>query len=218
MQRYIVLIVLVFSFICAKQILILNEEIVVALTFIGFVLYIETSFGNTIRESLQSRGVAILEELQHHMILQEMNIQSAIREQKFIADEFQKATKQIGDFISHEMSEANEVGGEPTKWGANEMGGDSPTIAPASGGRQPHHSPTNLPKLQQSLHFALGQQIGKQLTSLVNSQTNSRNALQPKFVTGLKKLAQIQYSYSKGRKAQRIQFKQCFAVLQAKKK
>lgn len=175
MQRYLVLVVLVFSVICAKQILILNEEIVVALTFIGFVLYIETSFGNTIRESLQSRGVAILEELQQHMILQKKNIQSAINESEIIAGQFKKATKEIGDFVRHDIQ-------------------------------------INLPKLQQSLHFALGQQIQKQLTILVNSQRNSRNALQRKLVIGLKKLAQIQYSYSKGRKAQRIQFKQCFAV------
>jgi cytochrome c-type biogenesis protein CcmF len=39
----------------------------------------------------------------------------------------------------------NEVGGEPTKSGANEMGGDSPTIAPASGGPYPPPRPPQAP-------------------------------------------------------------------------
>lgn len=176
MPRYIVLIVLVFSVICAKQILILNEEIVVALSFIGFVLYVETSFGDTIRESIDSRGATILEELQHHMTLQQMNLQSAIREQQFIADELQSSTEQIGDSVSNEIK-------------------------------------INLPELYQSLQFALGQQIVTQLNILVNFQKNYRNALQLSLVTGFKEAAQIQYSYSKGRKAQPIQLKQCFVLL-----
>jgi hypothetical protein len=176
MPRYIVLIVLVFSVICAKQILILNEEIVVALSFIGFVLYVETSFGDTIRESIDSRGATILEELQHHMTLQQMNLQSAIREQQFIADELQSSTEQIGDAVSNEIK-------------------------------------INLPELYQSLQFALGQQIVTQLNILVNFQKNYRNALQLSLVTGFKEAAQIQYSYSKGRKAQPIQLKQCFVLL-----
>ena len=176
MPRYIVLIVLVFSVICAKQILILNEEIVVALTFIGFVLYVETSFGDTIRASLQSRGAAILEELQHHMTLQQMNLQSAMSEQQFIADELQSATEQIGESVSHEIQ-------------------------------------INLPELYQSLRFALEQQIVNQFTILINSQKMYRNALQQSLITGFKEAAHIQYSYSKGRKAQPIQLKQCFALL-----
>ena len=176
MPRYIILIVLVFSVICAKQILILNEEIVVALSFIGFVLYIETSFGETIRDSLESRGAAILEELQHHMTLQQINLQSAIREQQFIENELQPSTRQIGESVSKEMT-------------------------------------INLPQLHQSLQFALGQQIGNQLSILVNSQKTYRNALQLSLITGFKDAAQIQYSYSKGRKAQPIQLKQCFSLL-----
>ena len=176
MTRYIVLIVLVFSVICAKHILILNEEIVVALSFIGFVLYVETSFGDTIRDSIDSRGATILEELQHHMTLQQTNFQSAIREQQFIADELQSATQQIGESISHEIQ-------------------------------------INLPDLYQSLQFAVGQQIGNQFNVLVNSQKNYRNALQLSLVTGFKEAAQIQYSYSKGRKAQATQLKQCFVLL-----
>lgn len=180
MPRYIILIVLVFSVICAKQILILNEEIVVALSFIGFVLYVEKSFGETIRASLQSRGTAILEELQHHMTLQQMNLQSAIRDQQFIADEFQPATEQIGESISHEIQ-------------------------------------INLPELYQSLRFALGQQIVNQLNILVSCQKMYRNTLQLSLITGFKEAAQIQYSYSKGRKAQAIQLKQCFALFNTNK-
>jgi len=180
MLRYIIIIVLVFSVICSKQILILNEEIVVALSFIGFVLYVEKSFGDTIHESLKSRGTAILEELQHHMTLQQMNLQSVIRDQQYIADELQPATEQIGESISHEIQ-------------------------------------INLPELYQSLRFALGQQIVNQLNILVNSQKMYRNTLQLSLITGLKEAAQMKYSYSKGRKAQPIQLKQCFSLFNKKK-
>lgn len=180
MLRYIIIIVLVFSVICAKQILILNEEIVVALSFIGFVLYVEKSFGDTIHDSLKSRGTAILEELQHHMTLQQMNLQSVIRDQQYIADELQPATKQIGESISHEIQ-------------------------------------INLPELYQSLRFALGQQIVNQLNILVNSQKMYRNTLQLSLITGLKEAAQMKYSYSKGRKAQPIQLKQCFTLFNRNK-
>lgn len=180
MLRYIIIIVLIFSVICSKQILILNEEIVVALSFIGFVLYVEKSFGETIHESLKSRGTAILEELQHHMTLQQMNLQSVIRDQQYIADELQPATEQIGESISHEIQ-------------------------------------INLPELYQSLRFALGQQIVNQLNILVNSQKMYRNTLQLSLITGLKEAAQMKYSYSKGRKAQPIQLKQCFSLFNKKK-
>lgn len=180
MLRYIIIIVLIFSVICSKQILILNEEIVVALSFIGFVLYVEKSFGETIHESLKSRGTAILEELQHHMTLQQMNLQSVIRDQQYIADELQPATEQTGESISHETQ-------------------------------------INLPELYQSLRFALGQQIVNQLNILVNSQKMYRNTLQLSLITGLKEAAQMKYSYSKGRKAQPIQLKQCFSLFNKKK-
>lgn len=48
----------------SKHIIIYNEELLVALTFLCFVIYIKTAFGTNIKESLDESRHSILQELQ----------------------------------------------------------------------------------------------------------------------------------------------------------
>lgn len=62
-KTYIVAI-LAFCVASSRQIIIYNEELLVAITFLCFVLYIKTAFGTSIKESLDESRESILRELQ----------------------------------------------------------------------------------------------------------------------------------------------------------
>ncbi len=58
---------LAFCVISSKHIIIYNEEILVALSFLFFVIFVSYYFGNTIKESLDERTISIRSELQNFL-------------------------------------------------------------------------------------------------------------------------------------------------------
>jgi hypothetical protein len=69
-RPYIILLLtfLVFS---SKNIILYNEETLVAISFLAFVAFISHSFGNTIKDSFNERSQAIQLELQHFLSLRQ---------------------------------------------------------------------------------------------------------------------------------------------------
>lgn len=67
MEKYKLYIIafLAFCVLSSKNIIIYNEETLVALSFLSFVFFIFHYYGNTIKESLNERGAAIKSELQN---------------------------------------------------------------------------------------------------------------------------------------------------------
>ena len=59
-----ILAILAFCVASSKHVIIYNEELLVALTFLCFVLYIKTAFGTNIKDSLDESRDSILQELQ----------------------------------------------------------------------------------------------------------------------------------------------------------
>ena len=60
---------LAFCVVSSKHIIIYNEEILVALSFFLFIIFVSHYFGNNIKESLDERSKAIQSELQNFLTL-----------------------------------------------------------------------------------------------------------------------------------------------------
>ena len=78
--RLYLFIFLAFAVLSSKNILIYNEETLVALSFFCFIFFVLHYFGNTIRESLNERSQVIREELQNFVILKEKGFQELLRQ------------------------------------------------------------------------------------------------------------------------------------------
>nr|QJD26750.1 ATP synthase F0 subunit beta [Micractinium singularis] len=76
--RFYLFIFLAFSVLSSKNILIYNEETLVALSFFCFIFFVLHYFGNTIKDSLNERSQVIGEELQNFLILQENSFQEVL--------------------------------------------------------------------------------------------------------------------------------------------
>ena len=76
--RLYVFIFLAFAVLSSKNILIYNEETLVALSFFCFIFFVLHYFGNTIKDSLNERSQVIGEELQNFLILQENSFQEVL--------------------------------------------------------------------------------------------------------------------------------------------
>ena len=66
---------LVFCVLSSKHIIIYNEELLVAVSFLGFVFFSLHYFGNTIRESLDDRRDGIKAELERFFLLKRKSLQ-----------------------------------------------------------------------------------------------------------------------------------------------
>jgi hypothetical protein len=93
---------LVFALFSSKKIIIYNEELLVVLTFFGFIYFIYTYFSNVITESLDARSKEATINLQTFLELKKAYLNTAIEEQKKQL-EISQVLKDMGKFSHNEM-------------------------------------------------------------------------------------------------------------------
>ncbi len=101
-RMYLVLF-LVFSVFSSKNIIIYNEETLVALSFFTFILFCFHYFGNTITESLNERSLTIQKELQNLLDLKEECLKELSQEHKKIAN-LKALLLQLSQFTQSELA------------------------------------------------------------------------------------------------------------------
>lgn len=90
--RFFIFIFLFFSLITSNHFLILNEETVVAVCFISFILFSFQYFGQSIQESLDERHTAIQTEFRQALLLEQKYCQQ-------VMFEYEQPIKKTGAFI-----------------------------------------------------------------------------------------------------------------------
>nr|YP_009094937.1 ATP synthase F0 subunit beta [Chlorella variabilis]AIU38980.1 ATP synthase F0 subunit beta [Chlorella variabilis]AJP09439.1 ATP synthase F0 subunit beta [Chlorella variabilis]AST08868.1 ATP synthase F0 subunit beta [Chlorella sp. ATCC 30562] len=112
--RLYLFIFLAFSVLSSKNILIYNEETLVALSFFCFIFFILHYFGNTIKESLNERSQVIRDELQNFLILKENSFQELLSQHKKVSG-LLKATGVLNTFTKNELNVLNNNGEKALK-------------------------------------------------------------------------------------------------------
>jgi hypothetical protein len=95
-----------FSVLSSKNILIYNEETLVALSFFCFIFFVLHYFGNTIKESLNERSQVIREELQNFLILKENSFQELLNQHQKVSG-LLKAMSVLNTFTKNELNLLN---------------------------------------------------------------------------------------------------------------
>jgi len=93
---------LVFALFSSKKIIIYNEELLVVLTFFGFIYFIYTYFSDVITESLDARSKEATENLQTFLELKKVYLNTSIQEQKKQL-EISQILKNVSKFSYNEM-------------------------------------------------------------------------------------------------------------------
>lgn len=99
---------LVFSVASSKHIIIYNEELLVALTFLFFVIYIKVAFGNSIKNSIDESRNSILQELQSSRVHKKSGADSlkSIHEK---VPAIQRSLQSIENYIYFCVSKVGEI-------------------------------------------------------------------------------------------------------------
>lgn len=112
--RLYLFIFLAFSVLSSKNILIYNEETLVALSFFCFIFFVLHYFGNTIKESLNERSQVIREELQNFLILKENSFQELLSQHQKVSG-LLKAMGVLNTFTKKELNVLNTNGEKALK-------------------------------------------------------------------------------------------------------
>jgi hypothetical protein len=105
---------LAFSVCSSKNILIYNEETLVALSFFCFLFFVLHYFGNTIKDSLNERSQVIREELQNFLILKENSFQELLNQHQKVSG-LLKAMQVLNEFTKSELNVLNKNGKKALK-------------------------------------------------------------------------------------------------------
>lgn len=112
--RFYLFVFLAFSVLSSKNILIYNEETLVALSFFCFIFFVLHYFGNTIKESLNERSQVIREELQNFLILKENSFQELLNQHQKVSG-LLKAMGVLNSFTQNELNLLNTNGEKALK-------------------------------------------------------------------------------------------------------
>ena len=104
--RIYIILFLSFCVLSSKNILIYNEETLVALSFFCFLFFVYRYFGITIRDSLNERSQYIQSELQNFLTLKESSYKESLKEHQKVSG-LVKAMKNIDMFTNRECTRLN---------------------------------------------------------------------------------------------------------------
>jgi Mitochondrial ATP synthase B chain precursor (ATP-synt_B) len=93
---------LAFCVVSSKHIIIYNEEILVALSFFSFIVFVSHYFGNSIKESLDERAFAIKTELQNFLNIKHDSLIELFQEYQKLST-INSSINHIGSFTFNEL-------------------------------------------------------------------------------------------------------------------
>ena len=107
--RYYLFAFLAFCVCSSKHILIYNEETLVLLSFVAFLFFISHYYGNTIKESLNERGLVIKGEREDFIVRKEKSLKELLQEyQKLLF--VKKNLQPLSQLTDQQLNSASESG------------------------------------------------------------------------------------------------------------
>jgi hypothetical protein len=103
MRGLVITTILVLSVFISKNIFIFNEEIIVALSFVGFVLFSQRALGLVLFNYFNDRQASILSELQHFMSSQEESLKARSQQYELRSLNLRASAQMIGDSCINDM-------------------------------------------------------------------------------------------------------------------
>lgn len=87
----------------SKQFIILNEEILVAICFVGFVVFVQRNYGDTLKSTFTERQTALLSDLQHFLSSRETYLIECIKHHQLRSENSRSSTKMIAEACIHDV-------------------------------------------------------------------------------------------------------------------
>lgn len=102
-MRVLTATILLLSVFISKNIFIFNEEIVVALSFVGFVLFSQRALGDQVKTFFDERSASILSELQEFIRAQARLLSEKVKEHAPEGGHLRSSAQMIGDSCIDDM-------------------------------------------------------------------------------------------------------------------